>query len=66
MLILSVDVYLPRDKVSLMESCFVTSAGPRTGGDSEDGSPLTLPLDLQSRLARVAFCSAGLRNGVKK
>ena len=46
-----------------MESCFVISAGPRTGGDSEDGAhlgtrfPLTLPLDLQSRLACTAFCS---------
>ena len=65
-LLLIWDVYSSRDTVSLIESCFVTSAGPRTGGDSEDGSPLTLPLDLQSRLARAAFCSAGLRNGVTK
>ena len=65
-LILSVAVYSPRYKVSLMESSFVTIAGPRTWGDSEDGSPLTLPLDLQSRLACTADLLPGLRNGVKK
>ena len=65
-LLLFWDVYSPRDTVSLIESCFVTVQVLGQGGDSEDGSPLTLPLDLQSRLARAAFCPAGLRNGVKK